>query len=111
MADEGRTITVKADADPETIFKIYALLVEMADRVSHRRQAANSFYLSVNTALIGGSAFLSASGPARIVWVLGIAGIAICSLWIRNVISYKTLNEAKFAVIQQIEGASHSGLY
>ncbi len=31
------------------------------------------------------------------------AGAAICALWIMNIVSYKTLNDAKFAVINSIE--------
>ncbi|RDD97660.1 hypothetical protein DTW92_07525 [Paracoccus pantotrophus] len=38
------------------VLEIYKMLVEMADRVSQRRQSANSFYLTVNTAIIGGAA-------------------------------------------------------
>jgi hypothetical protein len=89
--------------DTELILKIYSLMVEMSDRVSQRRQAANSFYLSVNTALIGGSAFLTSTAPNRALWVLGVAGMAICLLWIRNISSYKTLNAAKFEVIHRLE--------
>lgn len=84
--------------------EIYKLLVEMADRVSQRRQAANSFYLSVNTLLVGGSAYLGTLQPnARNIVVIAVAGIAICALWLRNIWSYKTLNDAKFAVIHEVE--------
>jgi hypothetical protein len=86
------------------LLSIYALMVEMADRVSQRRQAANSFYLTVNTALIGGAAYLNSQvNPNRALWVLGLAGIAICALWIRNIESYRTLNNAKFKVIHELE--------
>lgn len=84
--------------------ELYKLLVEMADRVSQRRQAANSFYLSVNTLLVSGSAYLGTlhPNPYNII-IISIAGIAICALWARNIMSYKTLNEAKFGVITDIE--------
>lgn len=84
--------------------EIYKLLVEMADRVSQRRQAANSFYLSVNTFLVGGSAFLKTLTPSNSsIIIVTIAGIAICALWRQNIQSYKTLNGAKFKVINDIE--------
>lgn len=102
--------TVSVPTDPTTPvdrlerLEIYKLLVEMADRVSQRRQGANSFYLSVNTLLVGGSAYLGTLQPsARSIIVVSIAGIAICALWIRNIKSYKTLNDAKFEVINDIE--------
>lgn len=84
--------------------EIYKLLVEMADRVSQRRQAANSFYLSVNTLLVGGSAYLGTLKPsAWNILVISIAGLAISALWIMNIVSYKTLNAAKFEVIHDVE--------
>lgn len=90
--------------ESDGILEIYKMLVEMADRVSQRRQSANSFYLTVNTAIIGGSAYLaqSSNGPLA-TWAVSLAGIAICTLWIMSVISYKTLNSAKFRVITALE--------
>lgn len=79
-------------------------MVEMADRVSQRRQAANSFYLSVNTVVAGGSAYLGTLSPSQTsALTVCIAGFAICALWIRNIGSYKTLNAAKFEVINDLE--------
>jgi len=93
-----------ADSERRERLEIYGILVEMADRVSQRRQAANNFYLSVNTALVGGSAYLRTIGPNEItIFVLSIAGVCICALWAQNIRSYKTLNEAKFSVINNIE--------
>ncbi len=34
------------------VLEIYGRVVEMADRVSQRRQSANSFFLSLNSALV-----------------------------------------------------------
>lgn len=84
--------------------EIFKLLVEMADRVSQRRQTANSFYLSVNTLLVGGSAYLGTTAPDLFsIAIISVAGASICALWIMNILSYKTLNEAKFAVINDLE--------
>lgn len=80
------------------------MLVEMADRVSQRRQSANSFYLTVNTAIIGGAAYLSQSAFGHLsTGAVSCAGIAICILWVRAVVSYKSLNSAKFDVITALE--------
>jgi len=84
--------------------EIYKMMVEMADRVSQRRQAANSFYLTVNTFLVGANAYLSTLHPA---WfsclVISSSGVMICVVWIWNILSYKTLNAAKFKVIHILE--------
>ncbi len=75
----------------------------MADRVSQRRQSANSFYLTVNTAIIGATAYVAREAEEANTWAISLAGIAICILWIRAVLSYKSLNSAKFAVITKLE--------
>lgn len=94
-----------AKAASETL-EIYKMLVEMADRVSQRRQAANNFYLSVNSGLIGASAYLSTLRPSWFsIVVIGLAGLGISVLWVRNIGSYKTLNAAKFKVITEVEKA------
>jgi len=88
----------------QDVLEIYKMLVEMADRVSQRRQSANSFYLTVNTAIIGGAAYLSQSQFGHMgTLAVSAAGIAICFLWVRAVVSYKSLNAAKFEVITALE--------
>ena len=90
--------------EEKTVVDTYKMLVEMADRVSQRRQAANNFYLSANTAIIGASAYISAFGKGNAnTFIIAVAGVCVCILWQRNIESYKTLNEAKFKVITQIE--------
>jgi hypothetical protein len=102
LTDQAQSLKEADVADSR--LEIYKLLVEMADRVSQRRQTANSFYLSVNTLLVGGSAYLGTLQPRGLnIVTISIAGVAICALWAMNIISYKTLNEAKFSVITDIE--------
>ncbi|QBK30770.1 hypothetical protein E0E05_09300 [Roseitalea porphyridii] len=92
------------DLEAKSLLEIYKMLVEMADRVSQRRQSANSFYLTVNTAIIGGAAYLSQSDFGSLDTVaVSIAGLAVCFLWRRAVTSYKSLNDAKFEVITALE--------
>lgn len=86
--------------------EIYKMLVEMADRVSQRRQAANNFYLSVNTAIAGTTAYLSTFHPSAVaIFVVALAGLLVSVLWVRNIESYKELNEGKFHVITELEKA------
>lgn len=84
------------------IVDIYKFYVEMADRISARRQSANSFYLAVNTTIVGASAFFSQDSISGR-WLVAFAGIAIAIMWIRNIQSYKSLNAGKFTVINEIE--------
>lgn len=93
--------------DLKAAVDIYKMAVDMADKVSQRRQSANSFYLSVNTGLIGASAYISsfskASHPRT--GAIAFAGALICSVWWRNIQSYRDLNKGKFEVIQEMEKA------
>ncbi|MFJ8114143.1 hypothetical protein [Streptomyces sp. NPDC096132] len=89
------------------LFEQYKLCVETADRVSARRGAANTFFLSLNSAVA--AAMVGGLGPragAVSAWVL-FAGLLIlvgqCSAWYLMVRSYRQLNTAKWAVIGAFE--------
>ncbi len=93
-----------AKADRAERFEIYKLMVEMADRVSQRRQAANSFYLSINTLLVTASAYLGTTDISiRLTIFVCCAGVTVSVLWITAITSYKSLNENKFAIINALE--------
>lgn len=88
----------------------YKLYVEMADRVSQRRDQSNRFYVTIVSALVALLVVLArvGAGPSGTVWaaallIVGIFGIALSGIWILNLRSYRTLNSAKFAVINSIE--------
>src|ERR1035441_10854278 len=90
----------------KSVVDIYKVLIDMADKVSQRRQNANNFYLSVNTAITGAAAYLSATGnPSANIVIISLAGLVVCLLWKRNIDSYKDLNSGKFQVITEIEKA------
>ena len=94
-------------ADPEKyradLLDQYKLYLEMADRISARRQAANSFFLAVNTGLVGFIGYLAAKSEDEFSWVIGIAGVTLSYGWHRLILSYQGLNTAKFKVIHAIE--------
>jgi hypothetical protein len=74
----------------------YKLAVEMADRVSGRRGAANGFYLTAASALLATSEGLSLA-------VAAIAGMALSLAWWAQLTSYRNLNAAKWKVIGNLE--------
>ena len=82
---------------PSDYLDLYKLAVEMADRLSARRGIANSFFLTVNTAVVA----LVGSQDAR--WVLGAAGIVFSAAWWALLTSYRDLSTAKFEVILDME--------
>ena len=92
----------------------------MADRISQRRQSANSFFLTINTVLLAFLGLVTKAGPgttsgpsvirnvasnAPLLWILAVslAGLILCYFWYRLVCSYKGLNSGKFKVIHAME--------
>lgn len=93
-ADQGRTLT----ALPEGFLEIYKLAVEMADRVSARRAVASSFFLTVQTGLVGSLAFVEGQR-----WSIALGGIVVAITWWLLLRTYRQLNGAKFKVIHAME--------
>lgn len=89
------------------LFDIYKLYVDMADKISSRRQTANSFFFTVNTAIIAIVGYvqlgLERGKTTGFYWLVSLAGIALCFAWYRLIRSYKDLNSGKFKVIHAIE--------
>ena len=104
----------KADTPPPAIvLELYKLYVEMTDRISHRRQSANNYFLTINTALISlviaslvYSRFiegLSHDVTSGVLIAVSLVGCANCWAWRALIKSYKSLNSAKFKVIHAME--------
>ena len=86
----------------------YKLYVEMADRISQRREQSNRFYVTLVSAVVALLIVVSRIGTPMGAWpivllVSGIFGAALSSVWYFNIRSYRTLNSAKFTVINQME--------
>lgn len=88
--------------------ELYKLAVEMADRVSARRGAANQFYLSLETLILGTPLVAQYLGRTTLVHperltALSAAGILVAVVWWLQLRSYRDLNSAKFKVINDME--------
>jgi len=85
----------------------YKIYVEMADRISARRNLANTFFLTLHTFLIGIFGFTIKEDIAvQNGWLLLVplfAVLALCAAWWRLVKSYRQLNTAKYKVIGELE--------
>lgn len=92
-----------------TLLKLeqYKLFVEMADRISSRRLTANSFFLSLNTALVALMGYVVADENNLLFltssMAISFSGVVLCYIWYRLIRSYKDLNTAKFIVIHEME--------
>jgi hypothetical protein len=86
----------------ETIFHQYELMVNTSLQVTNWRHQANNFYLAVNTALLAFATYLYSLSLGTGI-VIGFLGVAITILWYDTIRYYRSLNKAKFLVIQEIE--------
>ena len=114
MSDEGKSIKEilynqnqkdYGDKYTDHLIDQYKVYLEMADRISSRRQSANSFFVTLNTALIALVGYINFGENKAIsfYWLISIAGIVLSFMWYRLVRSYKDLNSAKFKVVHEIE--------
>jgi hypothetical protein len=95
----------------------YKLYVEMTDRMSARRAATNTFFLTVNTLLVSmlgvflGTALATAAFREWWLMVFGVVGMLFCLAWWRLVSGYRYLSLGKFLVIKAIEVRLPLALY
>jgi hypothetical protein len=100
--------------DASTILELYKTAVEMADRTSARRAGANSFFLTLNTALAAVVGIVSSARrpyphgnvptfDAYGLVLTAIAGVVLSLTWRALLRYYRRLNGAKFDVINEME--------
>ena len=89
---------------------LFELYLATAEKVSDRRAQANTWMLSVNSAIVALYGYLQAdkmaggaAQKAGWLWAIPAAGAIVCLAWAALLTSYRDLNRAKFAVLQQIE--------
>lgn len=103
-----------ADDETSTLLELYKTAVEMADRVSARRAGANSFFVTLNTALAAVVGIVSAarkppphgnlpSFDAFGLCVTAAAGVLLAIVWWALLRYYRRLSRAKWDVINRLE--------
>ena len=99
----------------EHLFEQYKLYVEGVEKTSDRRQQANNYFITINTALISliglSFQFKIFENLAWIKFILALVGIIICVVFWYLIRSYKQLNTGKFSVIHEIEKSLPLALY
>lgn len=96
------------DKYQDHLLEQYKLYVEMADRVSQRREQANRFYVTLASAIVALLILLARYDALAGVWAVallisGVFGVALSVIWIVNIRSYRQLNTAKFTIINRME--------
>lgn len=88
------------------ILEQYKIYVEMADRISARRGLTNTFFLTLNTAVLTAVGVAWAHPPHHVGYWLAIPVVVLlgeCTSWFWLVRSYRQLNSAKYAVVGALE--------
>lgn len=99
------------------LFEEYKLYVNMMDKTSERRAKANTFFLAINSAIIGLMGLISRiSGGTlifNVLWIVMSAsfGILLCICWEEIIKSYKDLNTGRFVIIHLLEEKLPAKLY
>lgn len=88
--------------EKSTVMDQYKLYVEMADRISQRRNNTNTFFISINAALFATSKFFGDPDSIQMFFVC-VLGMVISIAWFFILSSYRQLNSKKYDVILEIE--------
>jgi hypothetical protein len=108
----GRLMPAGPPESPNTrneFFELYKIMVASSEALVARRQAVNTFFLTINGLLLTAiGLFVRGGGHLRLhsvgVLILAIAGFVICFAWRSLIISFGQLNTGKFKVIIEMEG-------
>jgi hypothetical protein len=104
-----------AEATNQTL-DLYKMMVSSSESLVSRRQAVNTFFLTMNGALLTASGLIvKTSGGDRLsalgIFVLALAGAILCGAWRSLITSFGQLNRGKFQVINTIERYLNTAIY
>src|SRR5664279_3357369 len=74
---EGHAYPAKDDPYQAHLIEQYKVYVATADKISDRRQAANSYFLAVNSALLAFMGYAIPKDTSTYLWLLGLAGMSL----------------------------------
>jgi hypothetical protein len=105
-----------SEADIEQALDLYKVMVQSSESLVGRRQGVNTFFLTMNGALLTASGLIvQSSGGDRLagigIFVLALAGAILCLAWRSLIKSFGQLNTGKFRVINAIERHLKAAIY
>ena len=103
-------------ASKERTIDLYKIMVSSSESLVSRRQAVNTFFLTMNGALLTAFGLIVKSAGAHSlnalgVFVLAVAGAILCGAWRSLITSFGQLNRGKFQVINAIERYLNTAIY
>jgi hypothetical protein len=102
--------------DTKQAFELYKIMVDSSESLVSRRQGVNTFFLTMNGALLTASGLIvQSAGDEKLggigVGVLAVAGAILCLAWRSLISSFGQLNTGKFKVINTIESHLNTAIY
>lgn len=102
--------------EKKELFEQYKIYLQTSESLVSRRQTVNSFYISVNAAMLSIAGAVSAvcsdkSAKIMVVCVIALVGIILDISWIYILEAYGTLNASKMKVLSIIEKQLPARLY
>jgi hypothetical protein len=97
-------------------FELYKLMVASSEALVSRRQGVNTFFLTMNGALLTASGLIVQSSGSRTLGAIGVAvltvaGVLLCGAWRSLIVSFGQLNTGKFKVINEMEKELPAAIY
>jgi hypothetical protein len=104
------------EADKQQLFELYRIMVASSEALVGRRQGVNTFFLTMNGALLTAIGLVVGSrGDKRLtavgVVVLTVTGAILAQAWRSLIGSFGQLNKGKFRVINRIEQFFPAAIY
>lgn len=104
------------ESSVQKAFDLYKIMVDSSERLVSRRQGVNTFFLTINGALLTASGLIvQSAGDQRLgglgIAVLALAGVILCAAWRSLIRSFGQLNTGKFKVINTIERYFPAAIY
>ena len=90
--------------DPQTLFDLYKLHVELAEQAASLRESLNKLYSGLVATIVAASVLLQRLAPgSETVWVLPVLGIVVSLSWLFSHGSVTGRLIAKHAVLVELE--------
>lgn len=94
----------------DELFQQYRLFIDSAEKISERRSHLNSFFITLHSLFVSGLSFFRFSINEYAIPICLFGGI-LALLWWYMLCNYRSLNKAKFQIIQEIEKQLPINLY
>jgi hypothetical protein len=106
--------------EPSELIQLFQILTESSEQLTNRRQGLNTFFLTINTALIGAIGWLASTLVIKpgdfmqmihfvprekflFALLLAATGMGLCFIWCQFLKSYNIVSQSKIEIVKVIE--------